>query len=125
MAIELLVRAVNNVNPQADQGGLWKRGEVVVVKPVPHDGWGSLETLAGGFWRITIEGVDFTDPRVELWIEGHTDLLDDSVILARRKRWIDLTALPNRIRNALSSTGIVSVRANETTALDLAVKTRI
>lgn len=124
MAIELLVRAVNNVNPSADPATLWKQGEVVLVRQLPHGGWGTKENLAGGFWRITIDGINENDPRVELLLGSH-DALTDGRLLARRKRWLDISALPNRIRNALNSTGEVVVRANEVAGLDLATKTRL
>lgn len=129
MAIEVLVRAVTN-DASIPRRSRWTQGDIVCVKQSPAV-WGNLETLAGGFWRITIEGIDLTDPRVQAFLEIGDPIPFDAgggnivqVPAFRRKRFINTTNLPNALRNALASTGTATIRANQLGNLDSATVLR-
>lgn len=113
MAIELLVKAADNVVPDSPAPHmLWKQGMIVVIKQSPYE-WGSAEAPPL-FWRITIEGIDLTDPLVEEWLAQNWDETDpdNPVPLSQRKLYLDINQLPVPIRNDIVDDGYATVTSN-------------
>jgi hypothetical protein len=112
MAIEVLVKAADNVNPSASPGSLWRSGDIVVIKQSPAV-WGSLEGPPA-FWRITIDGINLTDPAVETWLAARTqvDIEGGTIFLARRNLFLNVAALPPPVRNDILDNGLATIPVN-------------
>lgn len=122
MAIDVLIRAVDS-SVTIPVHARWRVGDIVSVHQSPWV-WGALETLPI-FWRVTIEGIDFTDPRVQQFLEFGADEPDGEITRPRfrRARFLNTPALPAPLRNALAS-GTVTVRANQIAQFDGALTVR-
>ena len=113
MAIEILLRGIDNIDPDAVQGHLWKAGDIVVIKQVPHPGWGNMEVFPD-FWKITIDSIDIDDPNIPLWLadRGFFDGSGDWQMELRRDLRLDVTALPPPVRNDILADGIAIIAPN-------------
>lgn len=108
---EFLIKAISATNPDPvkNERGCYKRGDIVDVRP---DGWkwGNEERLPK-FVLVKIPGLD---PKAALrFMEAHLDLTNPvEPILLRRRLWnvlVDDAGLPTQIKNALRTTGEVTV----------------
>lgn len=113
MAIEIAVKAADNVNPNTTkQNMLWKQGMIVAVRQAPHT-WGD-KVVPPTFWIITIEGIDLSDPAVQEWIETNWDVTDpdNPEAVSQRKLYLDINALPPPVRNDILDDGYATVASN-------------
>lgn len=112
---ELLVMRINksHPNPDKDQRGSYKLGDVVVVKEDGHE-WGKEEHPATStnpmFFLVKIPGVPAE--KVEQFIAPETavdpETGDETTV--RRRRWnVRANDVPLAIRNQLLATGEVTV----------------
>ncbi len=113
--MELLLRRNSKTDPDPvkDQM-LYKRGDIVVVKPDGHE-WGRLEDpslhpdgVSGcGFVIVKIPGVNPTPAKLEKWM-GHVQDIDET--MTKRRLWEVMTDdVPTAIRNKLRDDGVVTV----------------
>ena len=113
--MELLLRRNNNADPDPVKDKmLYKRGDIVEVKPDGHE-WGNLEDpalhpdgVAGcGFVIVKIPGVMPTPEKIDKWL-GH--IQDGDEVITKRRLWeIMMDDVPTGIRNKLRDDGVVTV----------------
>jgi hypothetical protein len=105
---EFLIYAKNNTHkdPIKDSRGCYKRGDIVVVMPDGHE-WGKEEGLPT-FFVLKIPGVDAE--KAKMYISSH---LDNEVIVRRLKYSLDLTSIPNVLKNEIQSTGEYTATWNQ------------
>ena len=113
--MELLVRRRSNTDPNATKDQmLYKKGDIVVVKPDGHE-WGNQEDpalhpdgVAGcGFVIVKIPGVTPTPEKIEKWM-GHIQDIDGT--MTKRRLWQVMTDdVPLAVRNQLRDFGVVTV----------------
>lgn len=111
---ELLIKAVDafHPDPEKDQRGSYKQGDIVLVMEDGHE-WGAKEILppqqGGKFVRVQITGV--TVAQVMNWCQNNWGMLLDAseriggVDVTRRAIRIDVSLLPNNVRNTLNRDG--------------------
>jgi hypothetical protein len=94
-----------------DERGCYKLGDPVVVMPDGHE-WG-LEERLPKFYVVKIPGLAVETARK--WVEAWRDDTDpdNPAMLRRRLYGINIASLPASIRNALQTTGTVSVTLNQ------------
>jgi len=114
---ELLIKAVNVVNADADKDrrGCYKRGMVVVIMPDGHP-WGAQEGLPKfaviKIPNITVgQATKYTQPHV-IQDGFEADGTTPRMVVYRRRNWIiRWDDLPAAAQNKLSSTGELIIRA--------------
>jgi len=104
---EFLVMAKSNTHsdPNKDQTGCYKRGDIVVVKPDGHE-WGKLEGLPN-FVVIKVPGLNHEV--ATKYLDPEIDPLDNFKRTSRRKYRIRVDDIPFNIRKQLQTTGTTTV----------------
>jgi hypothetical protein len=110
---EILIKACDATHPDPDKDriGCYKVGMPVVVMPDGH-GWGAKE-LPPLFYLIKVPGVsvDMVEPFVAPEYEALPDE-DGNPIKYRRRKWqIQVTDLPQSIKNKFRDYGEITVQA--------------
>lgn len=111
---ELLVRTVDNINPDAEMDYLSsKRGDVIVVMP---DGWQwSKAEAKSSIWEIVkAPGVSVFDANVFLGPEINTDDTNPQIKLRSRAVSLDLDRLPKNKKLTLKTFLALKVTKTQT-----------
>lgn len=109
---ELLIKAVDATHddPEKDQRGCYKRGDIVVVRPDGW-GWGTQEVIppASGGLFVVVKITDVTPAQIRRWVKNNwSDDIEGNSDTRRRRVRIDVHLLPVGVRNTLNNTGTYS-----------------
>lgn len=108
----VVAQSATHADPDKDERGSYKRGDVVVVQPDGHQ-WGRLET-APKFVVVKVPDVTVEQARRFIEAEGATEVDPftgtSRFVVSRRRRWrVRVDDVPLAIRNVLRDTGEVTV----------------
>jgi hypothetical protein len=110
---EVLIKAigVTNPDPTKDRIGSYKRGDIVGVEEDGYE-WGKEEGLPK-FYLVKIPGLSVDVARKYEQMDMESDDPNYKTVYRRRRFHIPIDAVPVAIRNALTTTGQVTVTVNQ------------
>lgn len=102
MAVEILIRMI-------DGPGDRRAGNIIAIRPHPHQGWGAGERLP---LYAVVRIVNVTFSAMEGYHRRHDGYTDaEHIIWRRRSKYrIDIAALPAAMRNALMAVGFYELQ---------------